>query len=333
MRVETQFSIVSIPFQDRLDAEHREALELIPEDLLNLSTLEKTRKLTEQLMTAAAARQPAVGGIRVEDCKLPAQATRPELLLRLYIPIAIAHPAPVLLYIHGGGFVLGEVWHFDAQCKQLAAGADCIVASIEYRRAPEHPYPIPMEDSYAALAWLHAVAEERGLDVRRIGVGGSSAGAGLAAGLALLARDRGKYPIAFQFLEAPMLDHRCITPSSQSIEHPRVWNRAANEAAWAAYLGADHLHRNIPVYASPAIAMDLARLPPAYLCIGAHDLFLDETFDYAQRLLRAGVAVQFHVYEMGFHGSPRGLPSAPVSQRWRADSVSALKRLASTATV
>ena len=317
-----------VPFAARLDDAHRLALDLIPAGLLDLSALDKTRRLTEQLMLAAAARQAEVKGVTIEDCTIPARGERPELLLRLYLPEALEQPAAALLYIHGGGFVVGNVWHFDMQCKQMALGAGVIVASVEYRRAPEHPYPAPIDDSYAALGWLHESAAQRGFDARRIGVGGTSAGAGLAAGVALLARDRAEYPLAFQFLEAPMLDHRGLKSASPKVDDPRVWNQTANAAAWSAYLGADHLTKEVAIYASPALATDLSRLPPAYISISAHDLFLDESFDYAQRLLRAGVSVQFHVYEMGFHGSPRMLPSAAVSTRWRTDSIAAVQRLA-----
>jgi acetyl esterase/lipase len=316
------------PFVDRLDAEHRQSLSVIPDGMLDISQLDRSRELVSQLMQAAAARQAAIEGVAVNDCQVPAAAGRPRLLIRLYEPLACRRPTPVMLYIHGGGYVFGEVWQFDAQCKQLAQGANIAVASIEYRRAPEHPYPVPLEDCYAALAWLHAEAAAREFDANNIGVGGTSAGAGLAAGLALLSRDRGEHKLAFQLLEAPMLDHRGITASSRSVDHPKVWNTAVNSAAWTAYLGDGHLERSISPYASPSLATDLSRLPPAYICIAAHDLFLDESFDYAQRLLHADVSVRFNVYEMGFHGSARAAPNAEVSVRWRSELASALKRLA-----
>ena len=324
----TQSPHHGIALEAQLDAQHRAALELVPPELLDFSSLERARMLTADLMQAAAARQPPIEGVAVEDCRVPAEGARPDLLIRIYKPAGVAMPAPALLYIHGGGFVLGEVWQFDAQCKHLASTAEVIVASIEYRRAPEYPFPNPLDDCYAALAWLHRAGAACGIDATRLGVGGSSAGAGLAAGLALLARDRAEFPVAYQLLEAPMLDHRGSTPSSQAIDHPKVWNRDSNGYGWAAYLGADHLRRNIPAYASPALATDLRRLPPAYLCVGAFDLFLDESFNYAQRLMQAGVCVEFHVYEMGYHGSPRAVPMADVSTRWRNDLSRALKRLA-----
>lgn len=320
-----------IAFSDRLDSEHRKMVELIPDDLLDLSALDRMRERTDALMVASAERQLPVPGIGIEDVVVPGDGDRPDLQLRFYIPERLGTPAPLLLYIHGGGYVSTKMTHYDAQCSQVAEGANIVVASIDYRLAPEHPYPIPVEDSYAALAWLHGVAAERGFDPQRIGVGGTSAGAGLAAGVALLARDRGDYPVAFQYLEAPMVDHRNTTPSSHEIDCPRVWNRKANLGCWDAYLGADHLERTIPPYASPAIAEDLSGLPAAYLCVAAFDLFLDETIEYARRLLLAGVSVQLNVFEMGFHGSPRMIPTAPVSIRWKADSLAALRRLSAPA--
>ncbi len=317
-----------LSFQQRLDEEHRQALALIPEGLADFSSIDRARERADGLMKAAAARQAPVRNVAIEDRTVPGEGDRPDLPIRLYRPDELSGSTPAMLFIHGGGFVVGSVSHFDVQCMQLARGAGIIVTSIEYRLAPESPYPEPLDDCYAALAWMHGSADELAFDRGRIGVGGTSAGSGLAAGLALLARDRGDYPIAFQFLEAPMLDHRTTTPSSQAIDDGRVWNTKSNRLAWSAYLGSDHLDRDIPAYASPTLAGDLAGLPPAYISVGGQDLFADEAIDYAQRLRRAGVPVQFHLYEVGFHGSPRVLPQAAASVRWRRDAIEALARLA-----
>ena len=322
---------MSVAWEERLDAEHRAALGFIPEGMIDLSDVPAMRARTDTLLAAAAARQQPTPGVRIEDAMVPGAGERPDLSIRFYVPEDVADPAPVFLYIHGGGFVVGSVWHFDVQCSQIAAGARVIVASIEYRRAPEHPYPIPVADSYAALLWLHAEAEARGFDARRIGVGGPSAGAGLAAGVALLARDRGAPAIAYQFLEAPMLDPRGLTASSAEVEHSKVWNRAANAAAWICYLGESHGERAVDCYAAPALATDLNGLPPTYMCIGLLDLFRDEAIDYAQRLAQAGNSVEFHLYEMGFHGSPRMIPASAVSERWKAETIAAIARLSAGA--
>ncbi len=313
------------PFADRLDPEHRAALDLAPDGMLDLRDIGKARALTAELLAAASARQPVVEDVEVRDERI----SRPGGVstgVRIYRPAGLPGQAPALLYIHGGGMVLGEVSHFDAQCAEMAAGAGCVVASVDYRLAPEHPYPAGLEDCYAAASWLHRESEVLGIDHRRIAIGGTSAGGGLAAGLALLARDRGEFAVLFQFLEAPMLDHRNVTASSHYMTHPKVWNREANETAWNAYLGPDGHATGVPGYASPAIADDLVGLPPVYLCVSALDLFVDECIAYAARLISADVAVELHVYPNGFHGSPRALPSAPISRRWRLDVSAALER-------
>jgi acetyl esterase/lipase len=315
-------------FSDRLDEEHRRALESLPEGLTDFSDVVGARARIDALMQAAAGLQAAVEGVTIENDIVPGEGGRPDLAIRFYRPDGIAAPTPAMLFIHGGGYVVGAVSHFDTQAAQLAQGAGIVVASIEYRLAPEHPYPIPLEDCYAALGWLHRGADGHGLDASRIGVGGTSAGSGLAAGLSLLARDRGEHAVAFQFLEAPMLDHRSMTPSCLAIEDRRVWNVESNRQGWAAYLGQGHLAREVPVYASPARARDLSGLPPAYVSVGGQDCFADEAAEFARRLHEAGVSVEFHLYELGFHGSPRILPNSAVSKRWRRDAHEAVARLA-----
>jgi acetyl esterase/lipase len=303
--------------------ELREAVDLFPDGLLDISNIERTRETIRRRLEASAARTNAFPGVAIQDETVAGSGSRPSLRIRLYIPEGRPTPTGALFFIHGGGYVMGELPQFDVHGSEIAEGAGCLVASIDYRLAPENPYPAPLEDCYAGLAYLAAESRRFGVDPTRIAVGGTSAGGGLAAGLALLARDRGGPPIAFQVLEAPMLDHRGITPSSHNVDHPKVWNRAANELAWRAYLGPA---ANGPVsgYASPALAADLAGLPPAYISVSALELFLDEAIDYARRLMEAAVEVELHVYPNGFHGSTWAVPNADLSRRWRADSINAL---------
>jgi acetyl esterase/lipase len=222
--------------------------------------------------------------------------------------------------------VLGSVEMNDIGCAVQADRARALVASVEYRLAPEHPFPAPLEDCYAGLQWLSSSARELGIDADRIAIGGASAGGGLAAGLALLARDRGGPAICFQMLVYPMLDDRNTTASSHAIQDARLWNRQANLAGWNAYLGGRAGADDVPYHAAPARADDLRGLPPAYINVGDLDLFLDEDVDYACRLMAAGVPVELHVYPGAFHGSNTFVSRSALSRRWTEDELAALER-------
>ncbi len=318
----------------RLDDDHRSVLELVPVDLLDLSDIDKTRTGVEALL-ATIPRPDFPPGLTIEDVFVPGfdgdvdgdaedDADRgPDVMVRVYRPAELPAGAPALFWIHGGGLVLGSVDMDDAECARRATDLGCLVASVEYRRAPEHRFPVPLQDCYAGLTWLASNSERLGIDAGRIVVGGASAGGGLAASLALMARDKGGPSIAFQLLVYPMLDHRNVTHSSYEIVDPRVWNRDANVAGWAAYLGSSQ-PREVSPWASPAVASDLAGLPPAYINVGQFDLFLDEDVAYALALQRAGVPVELHVYPGAFHGSNSMVAHAPVSVRWRHDEDAAL---------
>lgn len=226
--------------------------------------------------------------------------------VRLYRPIGGVEPAPALLWIHGGGYVIGTAQQDDLRCRQFSTRLGVLVASVEYRLAPEHPYPAPLEDCYAALTWLAGLPA---VDGNRVAIGGASAGGGLAAALALLARDRGEVAPAFQLLAYPMLDDR----SSASPADPRyrLWDPVANRFGWTAYLGdAD------PQLAVPARHDDLSGLAPAWIGVGTHDLFHDEDLAYAARLVEAGVPCKVDLIPGAFHGFDLVAAKAPVSQRF-----------------
>jgi acetyl esterase/lipase len=225
----------------------------------------------------------------------------------------VAGDLPCVYWMHGGGLVLGSAAGDDARFDRWSALFPCVGVSVEYRLAPETPYPGPLEDCYAGLRWIHDHAAELGVDRDRIGIGGASAGAGLAAGLALLARDRGEIPLQFQLLIYPMLDDRQITVSSRWVDP--IWPPAANTFGWTAYLGAAKGGPDVAVYAAPARAEELAGLPPTLISVGAIDGFSDEDIDYAVRLRHAGVPVELHVYPGMPHGFDSLLPQLPSSQR------------------
>jgi acetyl esterase/lipase len=203
---------------------------------------------------------------------------------------------------------------FDVLCPRL----DVVGVSVEYRLAPETPYPGPLEDCYQGLRWTHEHAAELGIDPDRIGVRGVSAGGGLAAALALLARDRGEVPVAFQLLDSPMLDDRQRTASSRQDGLP-VWSRGSNTFGWRSYLGELYGRDDVPATAAPARADDLSGLPPAFVSVGAVDGFRDEDVDYALRLNQAGVPAELHVYPGACHGFNLLAPDAPVSKQCNRD--------------
>lgn len=279
-----------------------------------------------QQQAALKERLPEVPGITATDHRAPGPEGAPEVPVRVYAPAGRDGALPALLWIHGGGYVLGSVEQDDFFCRQIAALLPCVVVSVEYRLAPEHPFPAPVEDCYAALRWLRANAETLGVDPARIAIGGASAGGGLAAGLALLARDRGEVEVAFQLLIYPMIDDRNVEPAGAALPDTLLWSRESNAIGWRAYLGAEPGGAEVSPYAAAARAEQLAGLPPAFIAVGELDLFLHENIEYAQRLLRADVTAELHVYPGAFHGFEGIAPTADVSQRFITDRNGALRR-------
>lgn len=236
----------------------------------------------------------------------------------------LEEPAPALFWIHGGGYVMGSVGTdavmFDRRCPDLGI----IGISIDYRLAPETPFPGPLDDVYTGLAWIFMHAGELGIDPARIGIGGVSAGAGLCSALALLVRDRGELNVQFQLLDCPMLDDTQTTPSSQ-LDDLIVWTRSSNEFGWRSYLGDRYGAGDIPAYAAAARATDLSNLPPAYVSVGTADGFRDENIAYASRLMEAGVPTELHVYP----GAPHGVAfwaHTQIARAYNADQTRWLRR-------
>jgi acetyl esterase/lipase len=233
---------------------------------------------------------------------------------------------PCVYSIHGGGFVLGSYDMDDVMFDRWCPTYGIVGVSVEYRLAPETPYPGPLDDCYAGLKWTYDNAEELGIDRDRIGIRGISAGGGLAACLALLARDRGEVPIAFQLLDCPMLDDRQQTHSSQ-LDGLAVWSKRSNEFGWRSYLGNLYGKPDVPYYAAAARATDLSGLPPSFVSVGTVDGFRDEDIDYAMRLNQAGVPCELHVYPGAPHGYQIAQESAIAQQsaidveRWLARQV------------
>ena len=262
--------------------------------------------------TMGALTDDSVGGVRemLEQFPKPEPTGKVEQVdhdvpgtdgvkVRVYRPAGAAGDLPCIYWIHGGGLVIGsydEDPRFDVWCHEL----QCMAVSVEYRLAPEHPYPAAIDDCLAGLQWTFANADDLQIDASRIGIGGPSAGAGLAAALALRVRDETDLDIKYQMLVYPMLDDRQTTVSSQWPE--RIWPPAANTYGWTSYLGDAKGGPDVSPYAAPARATDLAGLPPALILVGSADGFHDEDVDYAVRLNHAAVDVELHVYPGAPHG-------------------------------
>lgn len=297
-------------FLDRLDPALRPILEseLIPPlDFTKGAAAARERMITMREQMAGSL--PEIPNVKSRDVIVPG-FEGPEVTVRVYEPDEVATDA-VLYWIHGGGMVAGRYDLDDFQSKTFASKFGAVVVSVEYRLAPEDPYPAPLHDCYAGLLWTYRELGER------VVVAGASAGGGLAAGTVLLARDRGEVSVAAQMLIFPMIDDRDATVSNQEIVFPKCWNRPSNVYGWQSYLGDLHGTENVPLYAAPARATsaDLRGLPPAYIDVGELDAFRDEDIEYAQKLLAAGVACELLVTPGAFHASEGYNPQAPSSRR------------------
>jgi len=245
-----------------------------------------------------------------------------EVPLVIYQPPTEA-PRPGLLWLHGGGYVIGNA--HDPAAVLFAERTGCTVISVDYRLAPEYPFPAGPEDSYAALLWMVENAEALGIDPDNIAIGGSSAGGGMAAGVALMNRDRGGPDLKLQLLLYPMIDDTHETPSGHLVNYPKVWNRDVSLGAWRLYLGGAQ-GDDVSPYAAAARATDLSDLPPAYLCVGTADLFRDENIDYAKRLMQAGVPTELVVYPGMPHAGEAFNPMVDMCMRMSTGYVEALAR-------
>jgi len=268
---------------------------------------------------------------------IPGSQGAPAVRLWVVDPAPLEKGKPLLLHMHGGGFMMTDP-NLMPRLQGIATDCHCVVVSVDYRLAPETRYPGSLADNYAALKWVHVHAAELGIDRSRIAVGGESAGAGHAASLAIHARDRNKrarseedLPICFQLLIYPQLDDR--TGSSQPAP-PAIgnfmWTASANRLAWSSLLGVPAGSSKVPAAAVPARVASVAGLPPAWIGVGAIDLFAEEDMEYAQRLVHAGVATELMVVRGAFHGFDLLVPNAEASKQFSASWKSALRKAFAT---
>jgi acetyl esterase len=244
------------------------------------------------------------------------------------VPVRIYQPrsgsSGCLVYLHGGGFILGDLDSSHLRALMTAAEADCTVISVGYRLSPEHPFPAPVDDCYAALVWTHEQASSLGVDPARLAVGGDSAGGGLAAALTLMARDRGGPAIAFQHLIYPVIDDRMQTASMAAGSEAPVWDTRKCEIMWQHYLGSNR--DDVSSYAAPGRANDLTQLPPAYILTAECDPLRDEGIEYASRLLASGVSVELHNFAGAVHGFDILGMTTAVGQRAFAEEMAVLRQ-------
>lgn len=264
-------------------------------------------------LTSLADRRPSdVEVVRVGDVSV-----------RVHRPPSSSRAQPGLVWIHGGGYVLGTAAQDDRVARSYAHATGCVVVVPDYRLAPEHPFPAPLEDCHAALVWL---ADQAEVDAQRIAIGGASAGGGLAAGLALLARDRGVVAPVLQLLVYPMLDDRTVNRTGIDERHFRLWNNKANRFGWTSYTGQSPGSPDVDPLAVPARHDDLTGVAPAWLGVGTLDLFHDEDLAYAERLRAAGIDAEVEVVDGAFHGFDALRPKAGVSRRFHDAQVRAIER-------
>jgi acetyl esterase/lipase len=284
------------------------------------------QRCASALALVAGVPKPNLPDIATDEIHVESAFGAKPIRVLTYRPITSDAPLPVIVHIHGGGFVMGAPEMKDVENRLFASELRCAIYSVDHRLAPEAPHPAPVEDIYSVLIWLHANAGRLGLDPARIGIKGESGGGGLAAGAALYARDQPGPKFAFQHLIYPMIDDRTAVRKDL---HPYVgefvWTQENNYFGWRSLLGAEPGSAGVSPYAAAARAADVSSSPPTYISVGGLDLFLEENLTYADRLSRAGVPVELHVYPGAYHGFYRAT-NARVTKQAEHDTREALRR-------
>ena len=304
------------------DPELADIVPLLP-TVIDWTDIAVARANMEKMILDAAPGDPPPDAVSFDDQMIPGAAGDPDVRVRVYRPTSASTPSPALLYLHGGGFCFGSIETEHLGAAGAAISTNAVTISVDYRLAPEHPFPAGADDCYAALVWMADNASDLGINAERLAVTGSSAGGGLSAAIALMARDRKGPSLCFQALGIPELDDRLDTPSMRAFTDTPLWNRPNAEMSWRCYLGEGSAE--ISAYAAPARAESLAGLPPAYISTMEFDPLRDEGIHYALRMLGDGVAVELHQYPGTFHGSSL-VTGAEVSKRSGAELMAAIRR-------
>lgn len=247
-----------------------------------------------------------------------------DIQLRVYSPKKIGNKLPCFYWIHGGGTISGLPEQDEPVASSIAMAASCVVVSVNYRLAPENPYPAPLNDCYEGIEYVYNNPKLFNIDPDRIAVGGGSAGGLLSTSCAILAREKKGPKIIHQSLAYPMLDHRGMSESSKQITDVGIWDTKANLYGWDCYLSS--VKNNLPKLAVPMLVEDLSNLPPAFLATGTIDCLRDETIEYAQKLAAAGVKTELHIYPGMVHIFDTIAPQAPATQDFNQARIHALKR-------
>ncbi|MGD9812286.1 MAG: alpha/beta hydrolase [Sphingobium sp.] len=319
-------------YLQQLDPELRPAVEgfiAFYEGGYDLSTPDKViemraKRSARRQQTNASFAGPSVA---IEDRFIPGYEGAPDVAARIYRPHNFSGPAPAMLWLHGGGYVMGDLDGEDLVCARMAHSTGAVVVSVDYRLAPEHPYPAPLHDCYAAYTWLLAESEALGVNRDWVILGGTSAGGGIAAGLCLFLRDRGELMPRLQVLAAPGIDDLTSERLNDARADAPPVGRNLLFNSWHWYLGGDADRSIVPAYASAARANNLSGMPPTYISVGSLDPMLDEDFNYARRLIDHGVKVELHVYPGGCHGFESFAPMAALSQRCLNEREDVVRRL------
>jgi len=313
----------------RIDPELAAVLAELPMDPagnLGDENMIQLMRSTPEILAMLGTDLPTDDRVTVKNAEVPGPPEASSVPVRIYTPKAGAKnkKKPALLYFHGGAFVIGDMYLEEQRCLRLAADAGCVVFSVDYRLAPENPFPAGVEDCYGALAWLGSQVKELGIDIDRIAVGGASAGGALSAAVAQMARDRSGVQLAFQLLIYPVIDDRMETPSMKAFSTTPVWTSGSNAQMWDHYLGVKRDY--VSNYAAPGRSNDLADLPPAYIMTAELDPLRDEGISYGQRLMQAGVAAELHCFAGACHGFDLIAPNIELSRRALDEQVLALAR-------